>query len=369
MRLSQLQGSIQSLHPPLARISWNHGMVWVGRDHKAHPAPAVGRDTFCYPRFFQPGLGHFQGRSRHFPGVPVAIPCVFHPSPARCSRPKAVANAHIEVGNNTGLHSLLRYSCDPGYKRKAGTSNLIQCVLRDGSARPGWTDPTLQCIRDPAAPPPQTPIPVIPTEPHTESTTRRGTSPTSSPSPAGKPGADGTPLDTSTPGEGTTPLPNAPSDNATASSQTLAYSIGKTSLFWEAGAHFPYFLSFQALGAVGAFIPWECHRGGKEAAPKLLPGKENSQFYPCQGGEGTLGLHPRFLWLFVELFCLEPGCALIHELEDAHPSLWLFHRVPGAPGHRNRGLLLLLLEEENAPTAGLRRDTRGHSHGSSSPRE
>ncbi|XP_064512709.1 interleukin-15 receptor subunit alpha isoform X4 [Pseudopipra pipra] len=226
MRLSQLQGSIQSLHPPLARISWNHGMVWVGRDHKAHPAPAVGRDTFCYPRFFQPGLGHFQGRSRHFPGVPVAIPCVFHPSPARCSRPKAVANAHIEVGNNTGLHSLLRYSCDPGYKRKAGTSNLIQCVLRDGSARPGWTDPTLQCIRDPAAPPPQTPIPVIPTEPHTESTTRRGTSPTSSPSPAGKPGADGTPLDTSTPGEGTTPLPNAPSDNATASSQTLAYSIG-----------------------------------------------------------------------------------------------------------------------------------------------
>ncbi|XP_053799538.1 interleukin-15 receptor subunit alpha [Vidua chalybeata] len=68
---------------------------------------------------------------------------------ARCSRPKAVANAHIDAGNRTELNSRLRYSCNPGYKRKAGTSSLIQCILWNGS-EPRWTDPTLQCIRDPA---------------------------------------------------------------------------------------------------------------------------------------------------------------------------------------------------------------------------
>ncbi|RMB89988.1 hypothetical protein DUI87_33600 [Hirundo rustica rustica] len=64
---------------------------------------------------------------------------------ARCSRPKAVANAHIDAGNRTELNSRLRYSCKPGYKRKAGTSSLIQCILWNGS-EPRWTDPTLQCI-------------------------------------------------------------------------------------------------------------------------------------------------------------------------------------------------------------------------------
>ncbi|PKU36133.1 hypothetical protein llap_13566 [Limosa lapponica baueri] len=64
---------------------------------------------------------------------------------ARCSRPKDVANAHIDVGNNTLLNARLRYTCNPGYKRKAGTSSLIQCILRDGS-KPDWTHTTLQCI-------------------------------------------------------------------------------------------------------------------------------------------------------------------------------------------------------------------------------
>nr|XP_041576814.1 interleukin-15 receptor subunit alpha [Taeniopygia guttata] len=83
---------------------------------------------------------------------------------AHCSRPKAVANARIEVGNRTELNSRLRYSCNPGYKRKAGTSNLIQCILWNGS-EPRWTDPTLQCIRDPS---------LSWETPGTETTTQRG---------------------------------------------------------------------------------------------------------------------------------------------------------------------------------------------------
>ncbi|KAK2517254.1 hypothetical protein Q9233_013282 [Columba guinea] len=66
--------------------------------------------------------------------------------PPQCGRPKDVANAHIDVGNNVLLNTRLRYTCNPGYKRKAGTSSLIQCILRDGSSEPDWTHTTLQCI-------------------------------------------------------------------------------------------------------------------------------------------------------------------------------------------------------------------------------
>ncbi|XP_031961553.1 interleukin-15 receptor subunit alpha isoform X6 [Corvus moneduloides] len=163
----------------------------------------------------------------------------------QCSRPKAVANAHIDAGNRMELNSLLRYSCNPGYKRKAGTSSLIQCILWNGS-EPRWTDPTLQCIRDPALSQ-ESPSPELPPAPHTESTTQRaGTtcaSPNSSPSPASSqspvpPAPDGmfpdrsrppetlpTP-DTSTLGEGTTPLPVLPTDYAAVAIQSVASSVG-----------------------------------------------------------------------------------------------------------------------------------------------
>ncbi|CAN8175957.1 unnamed protein product [Coccothraustes coccothraustes] len=153
-----------------------------------------------------------------------------------CSPPKAVANAHIDAGNRTELNSRLRYSCNPGYKRRAGTSSLIQCILWNGS-QPRWTDPTLQCIRDPA---------LSRESPGPASTTQRGTtgaSPNSSPSPASRqspvpPAPDGPSpagsrppemvptLDTSTPGEGTTSLPIPPTDYAAVSIRSVASSAG-----------------------------------------------------------------------------------------------------------------------------------------------
>ncbi|XP_061202855.1 interleukin-15 receptor subunit alpha isoform X1 [Neopsephotus bourkii] len=165
--------------------------------------------------------------------------------PMRCSRPKDVANAHIDVGNNTLLNTRLRYTCNAGYKRKAGTSSLIQCILRDDSSEPDWTHTTLQCIRDPALPP-ETPSPEVPMAPHTERMTPKGTtetSLTSSPSPAATPAPpapDGTspetppPLQPSTLGEetapgsslGTTTSPDTPPEHAAVSTQTLASSIG-----------------------------------------------------------------------------------------------------------------------------------------------
>ncbi|XP_041326108.1 interleukin-15 receptor subunit alpha [Pyrgilauda ruficollis] len=195
---------------------------------------------------------------------------------AHCSRPKAVANAHIDAGNRTELNSRLRYSCNPGYKRKAGTSSLIQCILWNGS-EPRWTDPTLQCIRDPA----------LSWETHgLESTTQRagttGASPNSSPSPASSqspvpPAPDGLSpdgsrppetiptLDTSMLGEGTTPPPIPPTDYAAVSIQSVASSVGKLggkkNNFFGKRAYFNFFKLKIPLGAVGALFHGqrECH--------------------------------------------------------------------------------------------------------------
>uniref|UniRef100_A0A8B9V5A9 Sushi domain-containing protein n=1 Tax=Anas zonorhyncha TaxID=75864 RepID=A0A8B9V5A9_9AVES len=166
------------------------------RSRPRHPAAASG----CFP---EP-----QGRVWTSPAASM-----------RCSRPKAVDNAHIDAGNSTQLHACLRYTCKPGYKRKAGTSGLIQCVLHD--SKPVWTPASLQCIRK---------ISVFTPFPQAGTT---GAAPTSSPSPTATPappGAEGPSpetstvpatsplLETSPPGKGmalgTTPLPIAPADHA-----------------------------------------------------------------------------------------------------------------------------------------------------------
>lgn len=163
-------------------------------------------------------------------------------SAVQCGRPKDVANAIINAGDTALVNTILRYTCKLGYKRKAGTSTLIQCILI--SDKPVWTHTELQCIRDPALPP-QTPSPELPTV----TTSQRGTNTPSAtvpvPSPeTSVPPAMPKPPEMPTPAEGTalgtTPLPTIPMDHVAVSTQTLASSIGISILFVVSVAGFCY---------------------------------------------------------------------------------------------------------------------------------
>uniref|UniRef100_A0A8C0EDU3 Sushi domain-containing protein n=1 Tax=Bubo bubo TaxID=30461 RepID=A0A8C0EDU3_BUBBB len=204
------------------------------------------------------------------------------PAPVRCSRPKDVANAHIDVDDNMLLNTRLRYTCNPGYKRKAGTSSLIQCVLPEGSSKPDWTQTTLKCIRKPSLGSWDAMGTRVGGHLHHRRFTpfppagSTDTNPTSSPSPAAPPGLpgaasrspvppapDGPPpepsmppemppaLETPTPGEGTaqgtslgtTPLPPTPTDHAAgqAASPTNGAGFNGQRLFYFFNTFFPCF--------------------------------------------------------------------------------------------------------------------------------
>uniref|UniRef100_UPI003AADD270 interleukin-15 receptor subunit alpha n=1 Tax=Centroberyx gerrardi TaxID=166262 RepID=UPI003AADD270 len=72
-------------------------------------------------------------------GVSCECPC---PPPPRReqTRPPQAEKCCEQRGN-------FRYTCVPGYLRKAGTSNLIKCTQT--TAGPQWSAPQLQCIPDP----------------------------------------------------------------------------------------------------------------------------------------------------------------------------------------------------------------------------
>ncbi|XP_051817822.1 interleukin-15 receptor subunit alpha isoform X2 [Antechinus flavipes] len=65
-----------------------------------------------------------------------------------CPTPKSVENADIKVKSHS-IESRERYVCNSGFKRQAGTSNLIQCILDQKSNTARWTETNLKCIRDP----------------------------------------------------------------------------------------------------------------------------------------------------------------------------------------------------------------------------
>ncbi|XP_062955578.1 interleukin-15 receptor subunit alpha isoform X3 [Cynocephalus volans] len=101
-----------------------------------------------------------------------------------CPTPTSVEHADIHVRSYT-LHSRERYVCSSGFKRKAGTSSLIECVHNKTTNAAHWTAPNLKCIK-PAAASPRSDITVttetaaapgsrlMPSEPPSSGTTQIG---------------------------------------------------------------------------------------------------------------------------------------------------------------------------------------------------
>ncbi|XP_043823878.1 interleukin-15 receptor subunit alpha isoform X2 [Dromiciops gliroides] len=65
-----------------------------------------------------------------------------------CPTPRSVEHADIHVKSHS-VESRERYVCNAGFKRQAGTSSLIRCMLDQNSNTAHWTETNLKCIRDP----------------------------------------------------------------------------------------------------------------------------------------------------------------------------------------------------------------------------
>uniref|UniRef100_A0A8C2MMG1 Interleukin-15 receptor subunit alpha n=1 Tax=Cricetulus griseus TaxID=10029 RepID=A0A8C2MMG1_CRIGR len=63
-----------------------------------------------------------------------------------CPTPISVEHADIRV-KNYSVNSRERYVCNSGFKRKAGTSSLTECVINKNTNTAHWTTPNLKCIK------------------------------------------------------------------------------------------------------------------------------------------------------------------------------------------------------------------------------
>ncbi|XP_055449891.1 interleukin-15 receptor subunit alpha isoform X2 [Psammomys obesus] len=69
-----------------------------------------------------------------------------------CPTPISVEHAEIRV-KNYSVNSWERYVCNSGFKRKAGTSTLTECVMNKNTNTAHWTTPNLKCIKPGELPP------------------------------------------------------------------------------------------------------------------------------------------------------------------------------------------------------------------------
>uniref|UniRef100_A0AAA9T5E2 Interleukin-15 receptor subunit alpha n=1 Tax=Bos taurus TaxID=9913 RepID=A0AAA9T5E2_BOVIN len=95
-----------------------------------------------------------------------------------CPTPTSVEHADIQV-KSYSINSRERYVCNSGFKRKAGTSSLTQCVFNETAKVAHWTTPNLKCIRDPSLSHQRPPSTAAPTglTPEPESPTPSGKEP------------------------------------------------------------------------------------------------------------------------------------------------------------------------------------------------
>ncbi|XP_042542057.1 interleukin-15 receptor subunit alpha isoform X3 [Dipodomys spectabilis] len=63
-----------------------------------------------------------------------------------CPSPMSVEHADINI-KSYHVSSRERYVCNSGFKRKAGTSSLIECVFNETTNTAQWTMPSLRCIQ------------------------------------------------------------------------------------------------------------------------------------------------------------------------------------------------------------------------------
>lgn len=98
------------------------------------------------------------GEGAHPELLPLLLLLLFPPSAlgVTCPTPSAIEHADIRV-KSYHQSSRERYTCHSGFKRKAGTSSLTECVYNETTGTARWTRPTLQCIRDPSLPQHQPP--------------------------------------------------------------------------------------------------------------------------------------------------------------------------------------------------------------------
>nr|XP_012596662.1 interleukin-15 receptor subunit alpha [Microcebus murinus] len=173
-----------------------------------------------------------------------------------CPTPTSVEHAGIRV-KSYSVHSRERYVCNSGFKRKAGTSSLTQCMFNETTQTAHWTAPNLKCIRDPSLTH-QRPVPF------STATTARVTLQPESPSPSGKassPGADTTvaaetavaPHSPSKPPSAGPPGPGG-QESSQAPSQTTA--VGTSEGTPSAPRQPPGANPFSSRNATGKYSPW-----------------------------------------------------------------------------------------------------------------
>ncbi|XP_031215010.1 interleukin-15 receptor subunit alpha isoform X4 [Mastomys coucha] len=100
-----------------------------------------------------------------------------------CPTPISIEHADIRV-KNYSVNSRERYVCNSGFKRKAGTSTLTECVINKNTNVAHWTTPSLKCIRDPSlahySPVPTVVTPKVTSQPESPSPPEKEISPHSS---------------------------------------------------------------------------------------------------------------------------------------------------------------------------------------------
>ncbi|XP_058525506.1 interleukin-15 receptor subunit alpha [Ochotona princeps] len=176
-----------ALHLACAWASRHPPRLWPGtcRRGTAKPAAMVPRQLRSFPAHALLALL-----------LPLAVTLG-----VTCPTPTSVEHAVIRV-KSYNLSSRERYVCNSGFKRKAGTSSLTECVFNKTTKIAYWTTPNLKCIRDPSLAH-QRPVP-----PSTVVTARVTPQP-ESPSPPGKGPAVFSPKSDTTMATGTAIVPGS----------------------------------------------------------------------------------------------------------------------------------------------------------------